>query len=239
MSESSKRKLFSITDQILTKNPAQCGHGGTRSHYRASRSHTSNPLTTSTFQLQENRNEPHDQRPQQGNRHDRRRGGANANTSAPYQTNVSDAVFNVISHGGRSRLMATPARATTHPCPHSRSRLPVVDLEQRLARHFSVKRNAVRSKVGASTAPSSCVDITRTNPAKPHRRRHGKPQPLREHRHQLVFAGRQLPGVLIAHSSRRCTSARNPQSALHQRAEFLVHTLCPAPEEAAREQARK
>src|SRR5262249_55369069 len=27
-------------------------------------------------------------------------GGANANTSAPYQTNVSTPVFNVVSHGG-------------------------------------------------------------------------------------------------------------------------------------------
>jgi len=66
-----------------------------------------------------------------------------------------------------SRLMATRARATTHPCPHSRSRtLWLVDFAR--LRAF-VRSNAVRSTVGTSTVPHrNALNITR-RPTPPNR----------------------------------------------------------------------
>ena len=45
------------------------------------------------------------------------RGGANANTSAPYQLNVSQPVFNVAGGGGSVAIDGNPSQSNSAPMP--------------------------------------------------------------------------------------------------------------------------
>jgi len=61
------------------------------------------------------------------------RGGANANTSAPYQSNVSTPVFNVISHGGSVAIDGNTSQSNYASMPSFQIQDSLlVGLEQRL-----------------------------------------------------------------------------------------------------------
>ena len=61
------------------------------------------------------------------------RGGANANTSAPYQSNVSTPVFNVISHGGSVAIDGNTSQSNYASMPSFQIQDSlVVGLERRL-----------------------------------------------------------------------------------------------------------